>query len=78
MAIYSYNPSLKPRLEGETHGGEVPSVQERIKKLNTLREHLIRAWAIAVEAQKRSHGRRYKPKLFNINNLILLLTKNLT
>jgi hypothetical protein len=75
---YGINLEDRQGLEEEFPGREVPLAKDRAKMLVDIREKMNYYWAQAKATQTASYNARHKPQHFNVDEEVLLSTKNLS
>ena len=78
FALMGYNISIHYDIENNTLEGEVPAAKERIKKLHKIRQMMLKCWKKVVTSQVRAYNKRHQSKSYWVENLMLLLMKNLS
>ena len=76
-AMYGYHPEIRWTVGDDLLEGKVPATNERIKRLQALRDELAERWREASESQKKYYNRKHKPKSYKVGDLVMLSTKNL-
>ena len=83
-AIYSYNPDFyinikdsSPEEGGPAISERVSAVKEQVQWLDELYISLIDWWQSIIKLYAKFYNKKHKSKKFNIEDLIILLTKNL-
>ena len=78
FALMRYNISIHYNVEDNVLKGEVPTAKKRIKKLHKIREMMLKHWKRVTVSQVRTYNKRHQSKSYWVENLMLLLTKNLS
>ena len=56
---------------------EIPIAKEKVKRLNNIRLILAERWRRITESSQKTYNKKYKPKSYNVGNLVILNIKNL-
>ena len=78
FALMRYNISIHYDVENNILKGEVLTAKERIKKLHKIREMMLKHWKRVIASQVRAYNKRHQSKSYWVENLMLLLMKNLS
>lgn len=76
-AMYGYNPRLYAEARDGPREGEVQAVSDRVKRLQDNRAALAERMRAASDTQSKGYNARHKPQSFNVNDQVMLSTKNL-
>src|SRR5437762_13823237 len=76
-ALYSMNPELAWDVEGDTPKGEAPATYKCVKQIITIRELLQEHLRTAAEIQAKYYNKSHMVKTYNIEDIVLLSTKNI-
>ncbi len=77
-ALYGYIPEFRLFVEDNFTLKGVPAVQERLRKLQTIRDDLKDQWRIAVERHQKYYNIKHKPMTHKVGDMVALSTKNLS
>ena len=75
--LYSINPKLAWDIKGNTPKKEVPAAHEYAKQMITIREPLQKCLQTAAKMQVKYYNKSHMVKIYNIKDIVLLLTKNI-
>lgn len=75
--MYGYHPEVRYEVEDDSTEGEVPAANERIKKLQALRDEAAEHLRNAYKAQAKYYNKSHKPQTYKVGDLVMLATKNL-
>ena len=78
FVLTEYNISIHYDVEDNIFEGEVPIAKKRIKKLHKIRKMMLKCWKRVVMSQVRTYNKRHQSKSYWVENLMLLLMKNLS
>jgi mRNA degradation ribonuclease J1/J2 len=75
--MYSYNPEICVNIEDNIIEGRSVTAYKRAKVIAGKKEELDRRWEDTVNTQKKFYNQKHKQISFRVNDLVILLTKNL-
>ena len=78
FVLMRYNIFIHYNVENNVLKGEVPTAKKRIKKLHKIRKMMLKCWERVVASQVRTYNKRHQSKSYWVENLMLLLMKNLS
>src|SRR5205809_7664636 len=76
-ALYGINPELAWDVGGDNPKGEAPAARECAEQMITIRKLLQKCLWTAVEVQVKYYNKSHMAKIYNVGDIILLLTKNI-
>ena len=75
--IYSYDPEVLINIKDNAVRKRVPAIEERVKRLYKFYKKLKKHQQDVIELSTKYYNKTYKPIIFNKDNLVILLIKNL-
>jgi hypothetical protein len=75
--LYGFKPEFRLFVEDHLTLKGVPAIQDRIQKLDSLRESLAEQWQTANEKYAAHYNKTHKPMSFKIGQAVMLTTRNL-
>ena len=78
FVLMRYNISIHYNVENNILKGKISAVKKRIKKLHKIRKMMLKYWKKVIVSQVRAYNKRHQSKSYWVENLMLLLTKNLS
>jgi len=75
--LMGYHPRLGHNVENNITGRKIPDTKKRIKTMQKTRIKIVRHWQDASETQSKYSNKKHQPKTYNVEDLVLLSTKNL-
>ena len=78
FVLTEYNISIHYDVENNILKGEIPIAKKRIKKLHKIRKMMLKCWERVIVSQVRVYNKRHQSKSYQVENLMLLLMKNLS
>ena len=78
FALMRYNISIHYDVENNTLKEEIFTAKKRIKKLYKIKKMMLKCWKRVIVSQVRTYNKRHQSKSYWVENLVLLLMKNLS
>lgn len=75
--MYGYHPEVRYKIEDDSIRGKVPAANERIKRLQALRDETAERLRGAIETQAKYYNKTHQPQEYKVGQLVMLATKNL-
>lgn len=75
--MYDYKVIFDIHIENNAIEEKVSSAKERIKQLQDVQNTLTQQWQNVANAQAKYYNQKYKFKFYSVEDLIMLLAKNL-
>ena len=77
QALMGYSPTFEPRHGSETRDADIPTAQERVEAIHTLRKKMLERWQDAAASQAKYYNENHKPQTFKNGERVALSTKYL-
>lgn len=75
--MYDFHPEIRWEVEDDSAEGEVPATNDRVKRLQALRDETADRLRSAVAAQTKQYNKSHQPQSYKVGDLVMLATKNL-